>query len=83
MSRIGHWVLENDSRIPKEFSPYAVVFDSTSLLWKDDMESNDRFLDEVVCRANARFKKYGYLILSDVMFLLNKTELCRKASVIW
>lgn len=82
MSRIGFRILEDDSRIPEEFSPYAVVFDSTSLLWTDNMEYNEKFLEKVADYANDKFNVFGFLFLSDVLFMINKTELVRKAAIV-
>lgn len=78
MHKVEQWRLDNDSRIPEKFSQYAVVFDKSSFLWKDDMTSNETYLKQVAELANDKLKKYGYLFLSDVMFLLNRTELVRK-----
>ena len=82
MSNAENWRLETDSRIPEKFNQYAVVFDDSSLLWKDAVSSNETYLKQVVDYANDKLNKYGYLFLSDVMFLLNKTELVRKAAVV-
>ena len=82
MSNAENWRLEIDSRIPEKFSQYAVVFDDSSLLWKDVVSSNEEYLKQVVDYANDKLNKYGYLFLSDVMFLLNRTELVRKAAVV-
>ena len=72
------WRLSNDSRIPKEFSPYAVVFDDSSLQWQDDMESNKKFLKRVIDYANNKLNRLGFLFLRDVLFVLNITELVQK-----
>lgn len=82
MNKVGQWRLETDSRIPEKFSQYAVVFDNSSLLWKDVMSSNETYLKQVIDYANDKLSEYGYLFLSDVMFLLNRTELVRKAAVV-
>ena len=74
------WRLENDSRIPEGFSRYAVVFDRSSLLWTDNMEYNEKFIEQVVGYANDKLNKYGFLFLTDILFMLNKLELVRKAT---